>query len=344
MFTARTFTASPSNISVTEPKAAELNRLLEKGDHEFCQAFLEMQGNVYQMSLEPHGCRVVQKALQRAKLISCHIGGKIDARRAILAEFHGHVLEMIGSRHGNLTLLEVIRQIPSTMTIFVVEEISNVVGEVSRHPFGCRVVEALIENGCLPSVLMEGLVRNTASLICNEYGIYVLSSILERRCPTYNHQIAEAIRIKTMAHAKAKKGSKVVDRAVVYCDDDDKRAIATDLLSDPEGLMQLAESEGGSFVVKELLMCTTSCGQQGVISSSIGKCRTIGELARAVILAQPDAASRLMSSKSGKKVLGCLQDLQRQRSAVAPESNQIETELTRSGCFVMRASEQLIER
>jgi hypothetical protein len=258
----------------------------------------EIRGNVLQMSLEPHGSCVVQRAMEKAKSLADETSGQVDYRMAILAELRGHVLDLVSSRHGTSTLLEVIHQVPAAWMSFVLEEIAGVEGEMARHPFGCRILESLIEHEGAPKTLFEKLLQEANSLICNDYGIYILISILERRIPQYSHQIAQVIRRKTCQHAKAKKASKVVDKALVNCEDADKQAIATDLFMSAEGFLQTAMCEGGIFVVKELLLSTVSCSDH-----LDGKAITIGELAKATLLSPPNAISRLRASKSGKRLL-----------------------------------------
>jgi hypothetical protein len=268
------------------------------GGNDAFRSISEIRGNVLQMSFEPHGSCVVQRAMERAKSLADDTSGQVDFRMAILDELRGHVLELVGSRHGSLTLSEVMRQVPIAWISFVLEEIAGVEGEMARHPFGCRILESLIEHEDAPNNLFEKLLREASSLICNDYGIYILISILERCIPRYGHQIAQVIRRKTCQHAKAKKASKVVDKALVYCEDADKQAIAMDLFMIPEGFLQTAVCEGGSFVVKELLLSNVSCTDH-----RDGKATTIGELAKSTLLSPPDAMSRLRASKSGKRLL-----------------------------------------
>jgi hypothetical protein len=236
--------------------------------------------------------------MERAKSLADETSGQVDFRMAILAELRGHVLELVSSRHGSPTLLEVIRQVPAAWMSFVLEEIAGVEGEMARHPFGCRILEFLIEHECAPNTLFEKILQEASAVICNDYGIYILISILERRIPQYSHQIAQAIRRKTCQHAKAKKASKVVDKALAHCEDADKQAIAMDLFMSAEEFLQTATCEGGIFVVKELLLSNVSCTDR-----LDGKAISIGELAKATLLSPPNAMSRLKTSKSGKRLL-----------------------------------------
>merc|ERR1711988_404899 len=192
-----------------------------------------------------------------------------------------------------------IHHIPSALVAFVLEEIESVEGAVAKHPFGCRVLESLINHGYAPGSLIEKLLREVNSLICNDYGIYVSISVLECRNPAYNQWIARAIRRKTCEHAKAKKASKVVDRALVYCDDVDKLAIALDILADPEGLLQLTMCEGGCYVARELLLSKVPC-----IDHRSGAATSVGELAKSVLMNVTGAVSKLKSSKAGRKLVG----------------------------------------
>jgi len=231
------------------------------------------------MAFEPFGCRVIQLSLQMA-----------DATRkeAIVRELQGHVLDAISSPHANFVIQKAIEILPVTSASFVAEELKGHTSEVARHRFGCRILCRLVEHhlggSSAATQLIDEMLQEAEQLIHHNFARHVMELILEHGTAEQKHRMADAIRANLFHNAKNRNASYVVERALVFCDDSDRGAVAEELLVDSERFLTLATHECGSHVAKAVL--------------SLG-----GEAASRAKELLDNSAGRVRASKYGKRVM-----------------------------------------
>ena len=118
-----------------------------------------MRGNVYQLSIQMYGCRVVQRALQYSDA---------STRDELIAEIKAQLTKIVEDQNGNHVIqkvIELVRNSPSCswrFTVFIVlafqyendeEQLQFLVNnlkenvyKIATHPYGCRVIQKLIQN------------------------------------------------------------------------------------------------------------------------------------------------------------------------------------------------------
>lgn len=242
---------------MTREKKDELFHKLEAGRDTMREALLRIRGSVLRMSFEPLGCRVVQLAFDVTSMVEKH---------TLLEELHGHVLQAIASPHANFVIQKVIEVLPASSATFVAEEVATLASEVARHRFGCRVFSRLVEHhlcnttaGPATDNLVHELLQDTDQLIRHNFARHVLELILEHGSDKDKHSIAETIRSNATDYAKNRSASYVVEKALACCGAPDARAIAWDLLADPQCLLALARHECGIHVVKAAMKVNADC-------------------------------------------------------------------------------------
>jgi len=269
-------------LSVTEEEKVELIRQLELGGDVMHNAVSSILGSVLQISLEPFGCRVVQKALEVARPAE---------KAALAAELRNHVRLTISSPHANFVIQKVIEVLPVVSTRFVAEELATVAAEVAQHRYGCRVLSRLVEhhlcgNSACPAVsdLIDELLLETDQLIHHNFARHVLDLVLEHGNARHKQRIAQTICSNIFHHAKNRCASYVVEKSLALCSAADSWAIASDLLADPEQFLMLAMHECGMHVVRAVMQSHSACAQK----------------TKDILLANVD---RMKSSKYGKRLL-----------------------------------------
>lgn len=94
-------------------------------------------GSVVGLSLHLYGCRVVQKALETLPdYLQAHI----------LTELQEHTLECIKDQHGNHVIQKCFTATPTSLMQLLIGPILCNGFEIATHPFGCRVVQRMLEN------------------------------------------------------------------------------------------------------------------------------------------------------------------------------------------------------
>jgi len=115
----------------------DLRRKLSEGGRRGVEDTLEtLHGQVWSVSQDPVGCRIVQLALER-----------ISHQEAaeLVKELHGHVQEAATSPRANYVLQKVVSQLTFDAAKFVAEELVGSCGRIARHRFGCRILCRLME-------------------------------------------------------------------------------------------------------------------------------------------------------------------------------------------------------
>jgi len=275
-------TAVPDELLVSEQKKKDLMQQLEGEGITLRRAIANLQGSVLRMSLEPFGCRIIQKALDVANAAE---------KEALVTELRDHVRLAICSPHGNFVIQKVIEVLPIKSAGFVSEELATFASEVARHRFGCRVLSRLVEhhlcgNGAAPStdVLIDEVLLEIEQLIHHNFARHVLELILEHGTDVHRRKIALSVRANLFHYAKNRFASYVVEKALVLCTAEDTHAIASELLSDPERFLMLAVHECGVHVVKAVMKYHADCAQK----------------AKELLLSE---SNRVKSSKYGKRLL-----------------------------------------
>lgn len=251
---------------------------LEAGGEGRHAAVAALRGSVRQLAFEVQGCRVVQSALQHASR-----GDLMD----LVSELHGHVREAIESPHANYVIQKAVEALPTSLSGFVAVELLGAGAEMARHKFGCRVVCRLLEHSALTpatEALAGEILAEAGKLSRHTFGHHVVQSVLEHGRPGQRREVVEALRGDLLRNSRNRNSSYVVEKALTHCDPEERAAMASELLSSPDEVLQLAQCQFGSYVVKALA-------------------RLPDEFADTTIAFLLQEAPRIAASKYGKRLL-----------------------------------------
>mmetsp|Transcript_115169 Transcript_115169/g.215643 ORF Transcript_115169/g.215643 Transcript_115169/m.215643 type:complete len:441 (+) Transcript_115169:56-1378(+) len=223
---------------------------LSEGDEQSRDAALaRLHGSVALLSFDSLGCVAVQRALEVA-----------DQKQAqeLVSELHGHVLEASRSMYANYVIQKAVETMPIAKISFVIDELEGVAAEVARHRYGCRIICRLLEHSSGEPVaekLLEALVADARELSRHPYGYHVMRSILEHGRPEHRHRVALGLmNAGDLARlSKNRNASFVVEKALAFCDIEDRRALANAVHRKPGSVAALAKHQFGRHVIRELL-------------------------------------------------------------------------------------------
>lgn len=223
---------------------------LNEGDEQSRDAALAgLHGSVAFLSFDSVGCVAVQRALEAA-----------DQKQAqeLVRELRGHVLEASRSMYANYVIQKAVETMPIATLGFVYDELQGVAAEVARHRYGCRIICRLLEHSSGEPVatrLLEELVADAHELSCHPYGYHVIRSLLEHGRPEHRHHIALSLMSgRDLARlSKNRNASFVVEKALAFCDLEDRQALANAVHRKPGSVAALAKHQFGRHVIRELL-------------------------------------------------------------------------------------------
>lgn len=224
-------------------------------------------------------CRAAQLVLKEVSVKDCV---------ALAGGLRGHVRASMGSMYANFVLQKVVELTPAAASSFVAEELTGVGAETARHRYGCRILCRLLEFGAAdePAThqLFEEVLADVGNLLRHSFGGYVVQHFLEFGSKDHKRRVGQAVRQSLVSNAVHQRGSRIVEAALQQCAEEDRRAMAEDLLASREEVLYLAENQFGCHVVKALLR------------TSEGNRRQIAEILRPV-------KEHMRQSKYGKHVL-----------------------------------------
>jgi len=133
----------------------------------------KLSSHVMQLSLDPHGCFVMQKAFQV-------VSG--DSRERLVQGLKEGTIECIKSKHGNHVIQVCIEEMPPASVSFILDAVETWGAEAaSSHICACRVVSQLL--GSMPRHQLEGVIQQilqcVPKLARDRFGNYVLQQILD---------------------------------------------------------------------------------------------------------------------------------------------------------------------
>lgn len=70
----------------------------------------------------------------------------IQQQQQIVRELNGNVMQCVKDQNGNHVIQKCIEKIPPHMIQFIVEAFVNQIYNLSTHPYGCRVIQRLLEH------------------------------------------------------------------------------------------------------------------------------------------------------------------------------------------------------
>ncbi|KAF7309343.1 PUM-HD domain-containing protein [Mycena indigotica] len=230
-----------------------IQKLLEHGTQAHKDALVgAMEGHIIYLSSNVYGCYVVQKAFECVTP---------EQQAKFVQELEPHILRCVRDSNGNHVIQKVIERVsPDRLGC-----ISTFVGhahELASHPFGCRVLQQCLRH--LPEpytrpLLDELLKGHTANLMQDQFGNYVVQSILENGLPHDRSSIITQLRGCMLSMACQKFASNVCEKAMIFADSDGRKAIIEELMgpalrpNGPTPIGLLMKDQYGNYVLQRAL-------------------------------------------------------------------------------------------
>ncbi|KAK9904800.1 hypothetical protein WJX75_002758 [Coccomyxa subellipsoidea] len=239
-----------------------------------------IQGSVKVLSLQVYGCRVIQKAIEVLNLA---------LKTGIVAELKGQVIECVADQNGNHVIQKCIECItPSEPIADLLEELANGPGgsaaaqrrlsvlankpvlsagivPLARHPYGCRVVQRILEKCTLTDYkhrLVETVTENALELSKDTYGNYVIQHSLAYGTFDQKVEIIHRLQSHIVELSTHKFASNVVEKCLEYGTRAQRCRLVSTMLGDGSGLdaaeadqllQTMTKDQYGNYVVQKTL-------------------------------------------------------------------------------------------
>jgi len=202
-----------------------------------------LEGNMLKLSLQMYGCRVTQKALESLAY---------DDLCSLLHEFDQNVLTCIQDQNGN----HVMQKIVEVMSVsakeaeantreggladamaekiqFVVDDVLTNVETLCCHPYGCRVLQRMLEH-CVDFqkiATLDKIQLCHKTLMDDQYGNYVIQHVLQYgRDSDRDSLLRIIVENDLLKLSRQKFASNVVEKLLKYGNSTQRNAIVREML------------------------------------------------------------------------------------------------------------------
>nr|AAX58753.1 PUF-domain RNA-binding protein [Physcomitrium patens] len=210
----------------------------------------QLVGHVLVLSLQMYGCRVIQKALEVVD---------VDQQTVLVSELDGHVMRCVRDQNGNHVIQKCIECVPPAKINFIISAFYNQVVTLSTHPYGCRVIQRVLEH-CTDEQkqkgIMEEILRSTCTLAQDQYGNYVVQHVLEHGRDYERTEIITKLAGQIVQMSQHKFASNVVEKCLEYGGPVERQILIDEMLGhtdENEPLQAMMKDQFANYVVQKVL-------------------------------------------------------------------------------------------
>ncbi|KAJ4832652.1 Pumilio 3, partial [Turnera subulata] len=210
----------------------------------------KLVGHVLTLSLQMYGCRVIQKAIEVVDL---------DQKIQMVEELDGHVMRCVRDQNGNHVIQKCIECVPEENIQFIVTTFFDQVVTLSTHPYGCRVIQRILEHCKDPetqSKVMDEILGAVSMLAQDQYGNYVVQHVLEHGKPHERSAIIMELAGKIVQMSQQKFASNVVEKCLTFGDLSERELLVNEMLGttdENEPLQAMMKDQFANYVVQKVL-------------------------------------------------------------------------------------------
>lgn len=210
----------------------------------------KLTGHVLTLSLQMYGCRVIQKAIEVVDL---------DQQKKMVVELDGHIMRCVRDQNGNHVIQKCIECIPEDAIQFIISTFYDQVVTLSTHPYGCRVIQRVLEHcndAKTQRLVMDEIMQSVCMLAQDQYGNYVVQHVLEHGKPHERTAIISKLTGKIVQMSQQKFASNVIEKCLAFGDTTERRNMVNEMLGstdDNEPLQVMMKDQFANYVVQKVL-------------------------------------------------------------------------------------------
>ena len=241
-----------------------LQKLFEYGTLEQCEGLARMLENqCVQLSMQMYGCRVVQKALE-------YVG--TDRLIAIVSEFENPpvLLRCVHDANGNHVIqkcIEVVSKASAEATDpemaeflnlrinFILDAFKGRIKELSSHPYGCRVIQRLLEHCSSDhkTTVLEELRQYYSELVQDCYGNYVIQFVMQHGWEVDRASLIKEVQTNLLDFSQHKFASNVVEKCLQFANKRDRDEMIWTIINVTFDLNNPVDAKTGHCVLESMV-------------------------------------------------------------------------------------------
>ncbi|KAG2294373.1 hypothetical protein Bca52824_041042 [Brassica carinata] len=145
----------------------------------------------------------------------------VDQKTELIRELDGNVMKCVRDQNGYHVIQKCIESMPADRIGFVIASFRGQVATLSTHPYGCRVIQRILEH-CSDDeetrCIIDEVLESAFALAHDQYGNYVTQHVLERGTPDERRKIIEKSTGNVVQMSQHKYASNVVEKCLEHAD------------------------------------------------------------------------------------------------------------------------------
>ncbi|KAK0591997.1 hypothetical protein LWI29_011652 [Acer saccharum] len=210
----------------------------------------QLTGHVLTLSLQMYGCRVIQKAIEVVEL---------DQQTQMVQELDGHIMRCVRDQNGNHVIQKCIECVPEDAIQFIVTTFYDQVVTLSTHPYGCRVIQRVLEHcddAKTQRIMMDEILLSVCMLAQDQYGNYVVQHVLEHGKPHERSSIIKKLTGQIVQMSQQKFASNVIEKCLTFGTQIERQTLVNEMLGsidENEPLQVMMKDQFANYVVQKVL-------------------------------------------------------------------------------------------
>ena len=171
---------------------------------------------------------------------------------SLVSELEGNILRCVKDQNGNHVIQKIIECLPKEKLDFIIQSFQGQVMQLSTHPYGCRVIQRILEHcqddhvnsvlevNILPNLFYPGkfasfqeIHRKSDILIADQYGNYVIQHILEHGANPDRQRVLTSVKGRIVQLSQHKFASNVIEKCVTSSSREDRVIIINEVCQNP---------------------------------------------------------------------------------------------------------------
>uniref|UniRef100_J3M5N0 PUM-HD domain-containing protein n=1 Tax=Oryza brachyantha TaxID=4533 RepID=J3M5N0_ORYBR len=183
----------------------------------------------------------------------------LDQKIQIANELNNDIMKCIHDQNANHVVQKCIEHVPPQFIHFFLDSMYGHVVQLSIHPYGCRVIQSVLEYFHDPSIqetFLKEIIEDVYCMAKDKYANYVVQYILEHGEALVRSAIIKRFSGKVMTMSKQKYASNVIEKCLVFGSYNDKQKIINEVLStsgETEALMVMVNDQYANYVVQKVI-------------------------------------------------------------------------------------------
>ncbi|KAK6137923.1 hypothetical protein DH2020_028336 [Rehmannia glutinosa] len=220
-------------------------------------------GHVLPLTLQMYGCRVIQKALEVVDT---------ELQTQMVAELDGSVMKCVHDQNGNHVIQKCIECVPQDRIQFIITPFLGQVVTLSTHPYGCRVIQRVLEHCADPKtleIIMDEIMGSVCKLAQDQYGNYVIQHVVQHGKPHERSAIITKLAGQIVKMSQQKFASNVIEKCLTFGGPDERKLLVNEMLGstdENEPLQAMMKDPFGNYVVQKVLETCDDKSRELIIS------------------------------------------------------------------------------